>query len=312
VVLLAGRAVAAEVGGVEPPQTTSDSPRALNDHVFIPSQLVTGPFTVTAFGTTVMAGVADASGPRFNIAGIEIGSRDYAIGAFGWGLDLDLNILRDLSLRLAANGAVFAGLDGDSILSAGAATQLGALVGGTWGRTFGDARLALVLDVGIRPALNFLIANAVIRAIEEGVFEGDDVFFDTEQVVTSPGVSFAWAPHPALGLTTEGFYQWTRRISGQGEDLNEQALVLAAKADVDLDPLIRWPIGLLGAYRATVPVSGGRELFQQASLGVFYTRRVRLALGLEVTWARGELRPNIRPNLDADAVIAAVRMRYYW
>ena len=51
---------------------------------------------------------------------------------------------------------------------------------------------------------------------------------------------------------------------------------------------------------------------QQAGVGFFYTRRVHLALGLDVVWRHGEIRPGIQPQLKSDSAVAAIRFQYYW
>jgi hypothetical protein len=311
VLLAAVRALAVD-GHAQRPQPRADEPRAAGGHLFIPSRLVTGPFTVTAFGTTTILGLADAEAPRYDLQGNEIGTRDRTLAAYGQQFNLDLRLTPDVSLRLEANGLVYSGYDDESFLTAGTTAAYGFQLGVTMGRTVGDARVALLLDVGLEPELNLLIANAVRRAMDEDVFSGEGLFEDTVRFRGSPGVSFAWGAHPALGLIAETRYEWIRRISDGESDVGRQSVTLAASAELDLDPLIRWPIGLLGAYRAFLPVSGSGDTVQQASAGLFYTRHVRLALGLEVTWRRGVLRREAAPRLDSDSVTAAFRTRFYW
>jgi len=105
-----------------------------------------------------------------------------------------------------------------------------------------------------------------------------------------------------------------RRISNQESGARDSSgLSLAALLSFDLEPLIRWPVGFQGSYRSDFPV-GDNGIFEvdQASVGVYYTRRVHLALGLEGIWRHGAVRPGVTPDLTADSTTAAIQFRYYW
>jgi hypothetical protein len=309
--VVAGHSFAAEEGEVEPLPDRTRSARALGGHLFIPARLVQSPFTFTAFDTQTRAGAADATAPRYNLQGDVVGSRDLTLGAVGVEFAFDLAVIRDLSLRIRANALAYSGTSGSSVLTAGATAAYGATFGATWGRSFGNKRIALVFDTGAQPELSIVVANAVINAIDNDRFEESDLVTDVTRFDNRGGISFGWGLTPALGLVTEARFLWSRRVSGDETELLRRAVLLAGALDLDLDPLWNVPVGFVASYQATIPTADG-DTTHDAGFGVFYTRRVRLALGLEVNWRQGELRPGIEPPLDADSVVGTIRMRYYW
>jgi hypothetical protein len=309
--IIAGHSLAAEEREVESLPSRTQSPRSLGGHVFIPARLIVSPFTFTAFDSQTQAGGADAKAPRYNLQGEIVGTRDLTLGAVGIAFQYDQTIIRDLSLRLRASALAYTGTDGISVLSAGLTAAYGAQFGATWGHTFGgNKRIALVLDTGPQPEFSIVVANAVINAIQNNTFESADMVTDVTRWDSRGGVSFGWGLAPALGLVAEARFLWSRRTTSGETELLRRGALLAVALDFDLDPVVRFPLGIVASYQATVPTSG--ETTHDAGLGFFYTRRVRLALGLEVNWRHGELRPGIDPPLSADSAIGTIRMRYYW
>jgi hypothetical protein len=316
VVLLlgAGRA-GAEDRTTEGPSSAVESPRALNSHVFQPSRLLTGPFTDTAFGMATLAGGGNIEGPRYNLAGNQIGTRRYTLADFGQALNLDLRVTPDIALRFEVSVIAFSGTNAAGVLVAGMTAQTGATVGVTAGRNLNrEMRLSFVADFGVQPQISILIANAVRSAVANRTFDDTGLLSNVKRLYGAPGLSFAWAPNPAFGLVAETRYVSTRRISSEGDDARiSQGAIVGGLLSFDLEPLLRWPFGFQAIYRADIPLgSNGIIGVDQASLGVYYTRRVRLALGLEAIWRRGQVRPGVEPTLTANTGTAAINFRYYW
>jgi hypothetical protein len=311
--VVAGPSLAAEEREVEPLPDRTQSKRSLGGHVFIPARLLVSPFTLTAFDSQTAAGAADATAPRYDLQGEIVGQRDLTLAAVGLAFQFDVAVIRDLSLRVRANALAYTGTSGTSVLSAGATAAYGATFGATWGHTFGgNKRIAPLIDTGAQPEVSVVVANAVIDALQNDRFESDRLVTDVTRFDNRGGVSFGWGLTPALGLVTEARFLWSRRVSGDETELLRRAVLLAAAVDLDLDPLWSVPIGFVASYQASVPTSGDSDTTHDVGFGVFYTRRVRLALGLEVNWREGELRPGIEPPLDADSVVGTIRMRYHW
>jgi hypothetical protein len=312
--LAGGRIHAAELT-TEGTSSPRESPRALNGYVFQPSQLVTGPFSDTAFGMVTRFGSGDAEAPKYDLQGNQTGTKKYTVAAFGQDINADFRLTPDIALRLDVGGVVFTGVDGKGILVVGGTAQYGLHAGITAGRDLNPRmRLSFVADVGVDPQLSVLVGNAVLRAIQSRAFDGEGLFSKVERLATNPGVSFAWAPSPAVGFVAEARYVWTRRVSTEEESQSRvtQAFSLGGIAGLDLEPLAHVPIGVQLSYRADLPLAGGYQEVHQPGLGIYYTRRARLALGLETVWRHGRIRPGVEPTLKSDTVSAGIIFRYYW
>jgi hypothetical protein len=310
--MLAAASIAA-ADAADPPATPGNSLRALDGHVFILSQLVPGPFSFTAFGTSTLGGYGNARGPLYDRSGVQIGTQDFPTGAFGQGLDFELAITRDVGLRFAAMAAAYSGVSARGAFAVGTTGQYSASAGGVVGHQFGPVRAAAVLDVGVRPQLSLLVANPVIEAIQTRQLDEGSALQSGSRFFVNPGLSAAWAPHPAFGLVGEARYLWLRQIVGDDVRTIRQGAVLAASADLDLHPLAGVPIGLQALCRFEVPFGDdSTEQVTQFGGGIYYTGRVRLQLGLEVVDYQSHLRPHSTFTLPIDAAIGTVRFRYYW
>jgi hypothetical protein len=292
-------------------EETATSPRALNGHVFTPSPFVVSPFSTTHLGSYTGYAYANATSARFNLQGEVIGERDYTLAGFGNNVQYQYRFADWLAARVSGNLVLFSGTDGKSALAAGASFRYNVGLGVTAGFTLGDAiRLAFVLDAGFQPAIDLTIREAVLRAIETREFgDGGDAFVLGRTVEYRPGLSFAWAPHPLVGLSAEVRYVYIDIEDSSSEDpAAGDAVDMAALVDVDFGTIWSWPIALTGLYRQQEPTTNEGFRIQNAALGIFYTARPHLAAGVTVTkqWF------HVRPTIDADATLAHILMRYYW
>jgi hypothetical protein len=298
-----------------PPTPLRKGPRTLNGMVFQPTSVLSGPFTTTEFSSLTQLGSGNANAPTYNLQGQQTGNKDYPVAAFGQTIQLGLLLTPDISIRLSANALLFTGTNGLSLLISGVTAQTGFGAGVTAGKNIGKAmRLSFVGDVGLSPQFSALIGNAVLNAIQTGVFSQDGLFSEVRQLKGQPGLSFAWAPLQTLGFVAEVRYVWTRLV-GNGEISQRitQGASVGGAIGFDLDPLIHFPLGLQASYRYDIP-TGNRGIpeVQQGGLGFYYTRRVNLALGLEAQFRHGDIRPGVQPTLRADLGIGTVQFHYYW
>lgn len=298
------------------------SSRALNGHVFQPSRLIPGPFTTTSFGTSTIFGSGSTSGPRFNLQGEVTGTRDYTTAAYGQGFDFHVRLTPDIGLRFELSGIFFSGVDGESFVALGTNGQIGLSGGLVAGRDLGaGTRLAFVIDVGQQPELTLVISRAILNAIDTGEFGVGGVFNTAQNVRVSPGVSFAWAPSPPFGIELETRYSYTRTSGGEADvERNANGLIVGGLAEFDFEPVMRWPIALQAGYRGQIPWGATNDRsIHEAGVGIFYSRKVPLALGLEIDWRHGNLRTartvgedETQPELKSDSAIATIKFRYYW
>jgi hypothetical protein len=304
---------AAAASATEDTSSRLESPRALEGHVFQPSLLAPGPFVVTSFGTATIAGHGEVRSAAFDAGGREVGTRTYPVAAFGQGFDLALAMTRDLGLLISARGAVYTGLTGLGALVVGTTAQYDVHAGLIAGHTFGAVRGAIVFDTGVRPDFSILVVNAVIDAIQNARFGAVSVLQTTSRFYFAPGASLAAALHPSFGLVGEARFLWSRLTSGEDDRTVRRGLLLGGSADLDLDPLVGFPLGIQAVSRWETRVSNsGIRRSLEIGGGLYYTRRVRLQLGMEVVSRTGQLRTETQPTLDLSAAIATIRMRYYW
>ncbi len=314
-VLAAARVQAAEAVAETTP-LLHEGPRTLNGHTYQPSNLIIGPFVTTSFGMITFLGAGQSDAPRFDLQGNQIGTQKVTTATYGQAIEYDLRLTRNIGLRFNVNGLIFSGVNGKSTVVAGSTAQAGLLAGLTAGWNLGHTtRLAFLLDAGVEPQFSVLISNAIVRAIQTGTFETTDVFTTVSRLRVTPGLSFAWAPAPWFGLIAEAGYVWTRRNTRGGEDTPriQTGVRLGGVASFDLDPLVRFPIAFQGSYRSDLPVGGdGIPNVRQVGLGVYYSARLNLALGLETVWRHGLIRPGVLPTLKSDSYITGIMLRYYW
>lgn len=292
--------------GEQAPPTT----RMLKDHIFLPSPFLASPFSTTHLGSSTMYAVATATGPQFNVQGQVIGGSDYSMAAFGNEVNYQLRLADWFAFRVYGNAIVFSGITGPAALAIGASFRYNFGLGITAGLPLGQSvRLAFVADVGYQPAFDLTIGSAILRAIQTQSFQaGENAFISGTTVQLRPGLSVAWAPHKNVGLQAELRYVRTEVDKSGGPDTaSADAVDFAALIDVNLGSL---PIALTGLYRRQEPTSTGNQAFriEDAGLGIFYTGRPHFAAGLTITqqWF------DVRPNLDTEAMLAHLIMRYYW
>jgi hypothetical protein len=309
--VLSGYAAAAATA-TEDTSSRLESPRALAGHVFQLSGLAPGPFVTTSFGTATIAGFGDVRSVAFDINGREIGVRTYPVAAFGQGFDFAAAITSDLGLRMSAQGAAFSGTTAIGAVVVGTSAQYDVHAGLVAGHTFGAVRGAIVFDIGARPDYSILVANAVLGAIQTQRFDNLQALQTTSRYYFSPGGSLAVALHPSFGLVGEGRFLWSRLATGEDDRAVRRGVIVGGSADFDLDPLIGFPLGIqaVSQLETAVSNSGIRRAFQIGG-GLYYTRRVRLQLGLEVVSRTGQLRETT-PTFDLSSALATIRLRYYW
>lgn len=286
------------------------SDRQLAGHVFTPSRLVLPPFTTTYFGSVTVFGLGTGETNDIDIDGNIVGRRDEDVAGFGEGFDFSYRFADWLAIRAAASGSFYSGTSGRSFLVVGTTAQFYAALGATLAHTFApNLRAALTFDVSQQPAYDLLIANGIVETVRRGDFATDALFQEGTRVRAQPGVSLAWAPHPAVGLVGTAAFIWSRRTSGGGER-EQTGSAFGISGDLDLGRLTPVPIALLAVYHWEG--AGGLARLQDVGGGVFYSGRPNLQLGLEVAFRDQTLRDDVEGEIPLEATLAAVVLRYYW
>lgn len=287
------------------------SQRSLDGHVFQPSLLARTPFAVKSFDVSLLYGVGDATGPRYDLLppdqGTVRGERAYSFAAMGQTFAYEGVVAEGISVGGGLVTTLYSGTDSPSALVIGANIGAGLFGRATAGRRLGPVHAAATLDASYGPRLGIIVIDAVKDAFDDTVEESSALAL--EDVLTlQPGAAVAWAPHAALGLTASVDYQWLSFDQETGSD-HASALGLGLAADVDLKPLYDVPLGLLAGVHVVEPLAGDElSRILDFSIGGFYTAKPELVLGAEIGWRDFE----IRPDIEASGVILQVRSAYFW
>jgi hypothetical protein len=291
--------------GERPP---AGSRRVLGGHSFISSQLVRDPFATTHFDNRTGAGVAEGQGPRYDLMGTITGQRDYTLSALFSAFEFQYAVQPWLAVRVGGNGTLFAATSPESVVAIGASTGYEGALGATIGTNVGERfRVAALLDYAYGRHDFLDVIGGVGRSIASGQLAGNFIQTSTGPTVI-PAVSAAWALHEAVGLV--GSVQLRHEMEeGPLVDNGNNLLLPGVLLDLDLVPLLRFPLGVLVGYRLTQPIGDASELRSHAlDTGLFYTGNRNLDLGLQLALRRFPA----RAEADFDAALGMFVMRYFW
>jgi hypothetical protein len=302
------------------PPEVERSHRELAGHVFLPSHLIQDPFSYTAFGSNFALGTGQALGPVLDLTTspptILAESKWYGYTGLAQGFDLNVRFLEYLSARASLTASAYLGSGRGSILVVGTGVRITGDIGLKGSLPIGEhVRLALSVDARYGPTLNVLLAQSIADALarcrdpaQTCTIDTGDFLQETDTITWIAGLSGVWSPWPFLGLTLNANYVYPRKTGVAAYAQN--GVRLAGMLDFDAKPLLRWlPLGLSFAYSITAPIgSNGVTTTQNAGLGIFYTGRKALALGIEIDrqWGRME------SDMVAESNVAWVIVRYYW
>ncbi len=303
-------AFATPVGAEEPP-----NPRELGGHVFMPSDLVSDPFTGTYFGNGTAFGFASATGPRLDEHG-NAGTGTYRMATFAERFELQVGLLPWWSISTSVTGRVFSGITVDSAQQVGTQAEYFVAGGTTVSFRFGRVRIGGEFDVAYSPSYNLNIFTALDRSVKAGKIDASTLLTSVNTITLVGGLNVAVGLHRSLGLLLAT--QYLRAISdGTSGSFTEGQITVGGSLSLDLHALLSvLPIGMQGAYRVLVPVSSTQPMSQQtlrheASLGLYYTGRANLVLGPDVVFKLFPDRADMQVYDFLDTTVL-IKMRYYW
>jgi hypothetical protein len=312
------------VAGAQTPAEPSALPRgrAVDDHLFIPSELVRDPFTATHFQTSTGYGYATATGGAFNVLGTSIGSRDYKFGTMLQSFELQAKIFDWWAVRIESQGLIFSGINGTSALNVGVTARFNVGAGTTVSFPIGDRiRLGGTFDFGYTPDINVNVITGIVRSVAARDIDVRNLLVDTRLTAYQVDASVAVALHRSLGLTaTGGYLRVSSDTDGVGDTIN--AVSAAAAFDFDLKSFSHVPLGFILAYKLNE--SATRDQGQQTeavSGGIFYIGVPKLVAGVDFSerWFNLVVGPPGRGFLPFEArtedtalTLVQIVMRYTW
>ncbi len=267
--------------------------RTFGGHLFQVPGFIDGPFTGTYLRTTTGAGRAlGLELPLYNLEGVPIDTLSGNIAFFVLGLDYQQRLTRWLALRVGFSGAARLGTDYLSLLAEG----FSAIYGGNVGATLRLAETRrFFLSAGVDARSNKLYSISPLDFAKSIIDSG---LTDSSTALLSKGnnwrfvgglrAAYAFAPWiGVLGVAEVG--PATRVFADTTGERKATQFNIGGSLGIDFRPGTGVPVGIVGSFlhqsindRATDV--GGKQ--QTTGLGVFYTGRQDLSLGLEMTFQR--------------------------
>lgn len=283
--------------------------RSLGGHVFPTTRSVRVPFTLTNVGLSATLGGGRVEGPDLDVNGVQVGLRGYDLAGMAQTIRGGVRLADPVLLRFEAEAAAYSGTNTRSALVVGASAYGASGLGLTIGQTFFERlRLALLADFAFRPGYELTVVPGILASIQQQQVVPTGVSTYSERWTFSAGISGAWALAKPLGLLAE--VGWTHPRSAVGGSItNDDDLQAGVQLDLDFGAFTPVPVGLVAGYRITNAFASGAALRrQEPNVGVFYTGRERLVLGLEA----GALLTELRPGLDTRLFMLTATLRHYW
>ncbi|BDG05635.1 hypothetical protein [Anaeromyxobacter oryzae] len=308
-------AAAQPVAGAEP--ASPPVGRTLNGHRFMPTAVVSQPFTTTSLASYLVVAAGNTTGTLQVGDQVYSGTFDYA--GVGGVLAYEYAFFHYFSARFTLTEIIYSGITGKSALVIGTTAQVGASLGLTASMPLGDSlRLAFLVDAGSTPNLSLTIGTGIADIVNRCKASGGqgctvntgELFGSTNVATVQPAVSVSWAPFSSLGITgNAGYVRATQTKTGSTFD--GQAMFLGGAADFDFRAISSVPIGLMAQINWTAPFSGtGLQHVTDVGGGIFYTGRKDLAAGIQVIGRRFAVTPDV--NVSFSTYVTTLGLRYYW
>jgi hypothetical protein len=298
----------------EMPAPTTAYGRALNGHVFMPAADVPWPFTITSLSSNLVLGYGETTG-HFQV-GDETFDGTLSYAGIGGNLAYEYAFLGHFSARALINQIVYSGINGKSALAVGTQVRLGFGAGLTASLPLGDtARVGLLFDFNSNPTLGLNVATG-LSAFANTCSQPSgchvdlsSIFIASNVLTVQPALAASWAPFRTLGLTANVAYQ--HFSSGGTNEVNGDAMYLAAAADFDFGAMSSVPVGLQLQFSWTAPVNGtGVQHVTDLGGGIFYTGRKDLSAGFQLISRRFAVAPEV--EVSWSTFITTAGLRYFW
>ena len=302
-----------------PPIATShgqEKPKSRNfgGHLFQTPGFIDDPFTGTYLRTATGAGRAlNLQLPLYDLEGDPIDTLSGDIAFFLLGLDYQQRLTKWLALRVGFSGAARLGTNYVSLLAEGASAIYGGDIGATI-RLVETRRFFLSAGVDARSNKLYSISplDFAKSIIDSGLTDSSTALLrkgDSWRLVGGLRAAYAFAPWiGVIGMAEFG--PATRVFADTSGQRDATQVNLGGSLSIDLRPGTGVPIGVSGSFLhqsmndRTTDIGGRQET---TGLGVFYTGRQDLMLGLELSHNR--IRQRESEN-SIDVTQARLLLRY--
>ena len=263
------------------------SRRSLGAHLFFQRDGISDPFTASFIASSSGVASGSASGPTFDLDGKPVNLEDYKILFYSQVFAGQWGVAPFWALRVRALGSVYTGTNAAAVAGVG----VNGLVRGSVGTTLGfqlthNLQLGAVVDVVWGPSVAISILDSIRKSISEGSVQTPVV--SSSATTVTPTLSLAWTIARGWGAIFNASYANGEVEVNQGST-DADMVLLQGQVQVDLRELGSIPLGIGADYSAGY--SAGRARFRRyvAGLGLFYTGRPGLTVGLDLAYRRAPL-----------------------
>ena len=293
-------------------QETSNR-RTLNGHSFLVSSTVGDPFLGTYVRTLTGGGRAlDMQVPVYNLDGDQIATLSGNIAFFQLGLAYQQQLAKWVAVRLSFTGSARLGTNHVSLLAEGAT----AVYGGSFGAVFRLVeKRKFFFSALAETRSNSLYAISPL-SFARGIIESGGVDSTTQLLSAGDnwrfvgGLRAGYAFAPWIGVTGLVEYGPAKRFfEDESGDRNTSQFNLGGTASLDLRPGTGVPIGFAGSVMYQSENDRGDDLIGRQAvfgLGVFYTGRQDLSLGVEMGYQRMDQR-GVDSKINASQINLVLR-----
>ena len=267
--------------------------RTLNGHSFLVSSTVGDPFLGTYIRTLTGGGRAlDLQVPVYDLDGNQIAQLSGNIAFFQLGLTYQQQLAEWVALRVGVMGSARLGTNHVALLAEGATAVYGGGLGAAFRlvekRQFYLSALAEVRSNSLYAISPLTFAQGIIES--GGIDSTTQLLGKGDNWRLVGGLRAAYAFAPWVGLTALVEYGPAKRFFEDDEGKrNTSQFGTGGVASVDLRPGTGVPIGFAGSVMYQSENDRGDDLVGRnvvVGLGVFYTGRQDLSLGVETSYQR--------------------------
>ena len=270
--------------------------RSLGGHNFVPIDILGDPFVGTYVRSSTGGGTA--SGLTLvvpDLEGGDLGTFEASIGFLSLAIEYQQNITNWLALRIGGVGGARLGTSVEALLAEGATALFGYNVGLS-AQVVRSHRFVLSasLDASPNKAYGISPLDFARSVIDNGLDSASSLLRKADGRRLYVGARSAFVVADWLGLqglldVGPGKTKTDLEDESMEEEETENQTTVGLGASIDLKRLINTPIGLTAAYQHKNGLLARGELNEGAdtwNLGVFYTGRRSLSVGIDLISAR--------------------------
>jgi hypothetical protein len=284
--------------------------RVLNGHAFIPSEIIPGPFAISAFSTRTGGGLAfDLKTPFYDpTSGDELGTLEGDVGFMALGFGYQQRFGNWFAARFNFGGTARMGVDEQALLAQGINGAYVFKLGGI-ARILQSQKFILSgsLDISNSQIVGVDPYGFAQKIIDEGLeVENNDLVKSANPYNTTAALLAGWAPRDWLGIN--GYLDVGR--GGAEKDDRTTSVGGGLQAGVDFKALDVIPIGFHVLGRSEAFSETGADLVNRSwiyGFGLSYTGWDDFVISLETTMALLEA----RDGDDFEAFVATFNLRYW-